>query len=44
MTIALTTFEANGVEAKWDIATGHYYGEYEKEGYIYKMWLGRKIN
>ncbi len=39
MTNALTTFEANGVEAKWDIATGQYYGEYEKEGYIYKMWL-----
>ncbi len=39
MTNAQTTFEVNGVEAQWDPTTGQYYGEYEKEGYIYKMWL-----
>ena len=39
MSNAKTTFEVNGVDAKWDSVTGQYYGEYEKEGFIYKMWL-----
>ncbi|NLJ90319.1 MAG: glycosyl hydrolase family 18 [Clostridiales bacterium] len=39
MTNAQKTFEVNGVEAEWDSTTGQYYGEYEKDGYIYKMWL-----
>lgn len=33
------TFSANGVEPQWDNTTGQYYGEYEKEGFVYKMWL-----
>jgi spore germination protein YaaH len=29
----------NGVEPKWDDETGQYYGEYEKDGATYKIWL-----
>lgn len=29
----------NGVEPRWDDETGQYYGEYEKEGATYKIWL-----
>jgi spore germination protein YaaH len=29
----------NGVEAKWDDASGYDYAEYESEGYTYKLWL-----
>ncbi|MDF2609933.1 MAG: glycoside hydrolase family 18 [Lachnospiraceae bacterium] len=29
----------NGVEPVWDEAAGQYYGEYEKEGSLYKIWL-----
>lgn len=28
-----------GVEPSWDEETGQYYGEYERDGAIYKMWL-----
>lgn len=29
----------NGVTAKWDDKTGQYYGEFEKDGALYKVWL-----
>ncbi|MDF2473224.1 MAG: glycoside hydrolase family 18 [Anaerocolumna sp.] len=29
----------NGVEPVWDEAAGQYYGEYEKDGSLYKIWL-----
>lgn len=29
----------NGVTAKWDEKTGQYYGEFEKDGATYKIWL-----
>lgn len=29
----------NGVTAKWDDKTGQYYGEFEKDGATYKIWL-----
>jgi len=31
--------EDNGIEPEWDEETGQYYGEYEKNGSIYKIWL-----
>ncbi len=39
MTNAEDMFRVNGVEAEWDKQTGLSYGEYEKDGFIYKMWL-----
>ncbi|MNN97383.1 hypothetical protein D3C81_2165350 [compost metagenome] len=29
----------NNVTAEWDDATGQYYGEFEKEGILNRMWL-----
>lgn len=29
----------NNVQLSWDEETGQYYGEYEANGYTYKMWL-----
>lgn len=29
----------NGVTAKWDDKTGQYYGEFKKEGALFKIWL-----
>ncbi len=39
MTNAAETFTVNGVEPQWDSQNGQYYGEYIKDGFIYKMWL-----
>lgn len=39
MSNAESTFRVNGVEAEWDDRTGLSYGEYEKDGFTYKMWL-----
>ena len=32
----------NGVKAEWDAQTGQYYAEYEKDSFVYKMWLEEK--
>lgn len=29
----------NGVEPVWDDGAGQYYGEYKKDGAVYKMWM-----
>jgi len=39
MTPAARVFTDNGVEPEWDAAVGSYYGEFEKDGSVYKMWL-----
>ncbi|HPU63218.1 MAG TPA: glycosyl hydrolase family 18 protein [Mobilitalea sp.] len=39
MTPAAKIFSDNNVELKWDAAVGSYFGEYEKDGAVYKMWL-----
>ncbi|WFR57746.1 glycosyl hydrolase family 18 protein [Anaerocolumna sp. AGMB13025] len=39
MVNAQSVLENNGVEPKWDEKTGQYYGEYEKDGATYKIWL-----
>jgi spore germination protein YaaH len=39
MVNAQSVLEKNGVEPKWDDKTGQYYGEYEKDGATYKIWL-----
>lgn len=39
MTPATNVFIDNGVEPEWDEAYGSHYGEFEKDGAIYKMWL-----
>lgn len=39
MTPANNIFTDNGVEPEWNDTYGSYYGEYEKDGIIYKMWL-----
>ena len=39
MTPAKKIFVDNGVEPEWDDTYGSYYGEYEKDETIYKMWL-----
>ena len=31
--------DVNGVEPVWDDETGQYYGEYESEGALYRIWL-----
>lgn len=38
MTPASNILKDNGVEPKWDKETAHYYGEFEKDGAVYKMW------
>lgn len=39
MTSGINVLKDNGVEPVWDEATGQYYGEFEKDGAVYKMWL-----
>lgn len=39
MTPASNIFKDNDVEPEWDDTYGSYYGEYEKDETIYKMWL-----
>ncbi len=39
MTYARSALTDNGAELKWDDATGMNYGEYTKDGSVYKMWL-----
>ncbi len=39
MSRAQALLEDNGIEPEWDEETGQYYGEYEKNGSIYKIWL-----
>jgi spore germination protein YaaH len=34
-----TILEQNGVKPTWDTTTRQYYGEYTKDGVLYKMWL-----
>ncbi|SHO49394.1 glycosyl hydrolase family 18 protein [Anaerocolumna xylanovorans] len=39
MNAAQNLLTDNGVTAKWDNKTEQYYGEFEKDGALYKMWL-----
>ena len=39
MTPSKQVFTDNGIEPEWDEASGSYYGEFEKDGAIYKIWL-----
>lgn len=39
MTPAEKVFTDNGIEPEWDSEVGSYYGEFEKDGSVYKMWL-----
>lgn len=39
MTNAANLLTDNGVKPKWDKQSGQYYGEYQKDGATYKMWL-----
>lgn len=39
MTPAANTLSNNGAEPVWDEALGCFYGEYEKDGATYRMWL-----
>ncbi|MGB8454844.1 MAG: glycosyl hydrolase family 18 protein [Anaerocolumna sp.] len=39
MSGAQALLKDNGIEPKWDDQTGQYYGEYEKDGATYKIWL-----
>lgn len=39
MTPSKQVFIDNGIEPEWDEASGSYYGEFEKDGAIYKIWL-----
>ncbi|WMJ85672.1 glycosyl hydrolase family 18 protein [Anaerocolumna sp. MB42-C2] len=39
MSKAKALLEDSGASAKWDDQTGQYYGEYEKDGATYKIWL-----
>lgn len=39
MSVAEHILEEQGVTAKWDDSVGQYYGEYKKDGALYKMWL-----
>lgn len=39
MSKAAKLLEDNGVEAKWDDASGCYYAEYKSDGSTYKIWL-----
>ena len=38
MTPATNILVDNGVEPEWDDTYGYYYGEYEKDGVLYRMW------
>lgn len=39
MSNGMAVLKDNGVEPVWDEVTGQYYGEFEKDGAVYKMWL-----
>lgn len=39
MTNGMNVLKDNGVEIVWDDVTKQYYGEFEKDGAVYKMWL-----
>lgn len=39
MKYAREVFEDAGIEPVWDDKTGMYYGEYTKDGSVYKMWM-----
>ena len=39
MSNGMAVLKDNGVEPVWDEKTGQYYGEFEKDGAVYKMWL-----
>ncbi len=39
MSRAQALLKDNGIEPKWDEEAGQYYGEYEKDGSTYKIWL-----
>lgn len=39
MAYAEQQLKKNGVTAKWQEKTGQYYGEYEKDGCTYQIWL-----
>lgn len=39
MTNGMNVLKNNGVEPVWDEETKQYYGEYEKDGAVYKIWL-----
>ncbi len=39
MTPARNIFTDNGIEPQWDDTYGSYYGEYEKDDALYKIWL-----
>jgi len=39
MTPATNILADNGVEPEWEDTYGYYYGEYEKDGALYRMWL-----
>lgn len=39
MTPAAGIFKDNQVEPEWDAPVGNYYGEFKKDGAVYKMWL-----
>lgn len=38
MTPAFNILADNQVETEWDDSSGYYYGEYEKDGALYRMW------
>lgn len=39
MTTGANVLADNGVTPEWDEATGQYYGEFESDGALYRMWL-----
>ncbi len=39
MSRAEALLQDNGIEPEWNDETGQYYGEYEKDGATYKIWL-----
>ena len=34
-----TLLEEHGVEASWLVELGQYYGEYEEDGCMYRVWI-----
>lgn len=39
MSTAERVLKENGIEAAWDESVGLYYGEYKKDGALYRIWL-----
>ena len=39
MTPASQVFTNNGLEPEWNETYGSYYGEFEMDGALYKIWL-----